>query len=207
MPAACGCAPEAVATDGRLDVCTFDRGSFWHALKYLGFVAIGQHRVLADCSLSRIERVRIESDSRVPYQLDGDPGGVLPLEIEVLPGRLTLAAPYSRLLALGLEPATPQRPAGAQLGAKQSCHDRPLPRRPRPAAAGDRRPLRAGNARAGAVDCRRAAADRRAARNPTGLQSLVRQSQPHQPPARFAGRGWTRGWRFSRRCGGPRGCR
>ncbi len=106
-------APEAVATDGQLDVCTFDRGSFWHALKYLGFVAIGQHRALADCSLARVQRMRIESNARVPYQLDGDPGGFLPLEIEVLPGRLTLAAPYSRLLALGLEPSSHQRRAGA----------------------------------------------------------------------------------------------
>jgi diacylglycerol kinase (ATP) len=37
--------------------------------------------------------VRIESDVPVPYQLDGDPGGYLPLEIEVLPNRLTLIVP------------------------------------------------------------------------------------------------------------------
>jgi diacylglycerol kinase family enzyme len=29
----------------------------------------------------------------VPYQLDGDPGGFLPLDIEVLPERLTLWVP------------------------------------------------------------------------------------------------------------------
>ena len=110
-------APDAVATDGLLDVCTFDRGSFWHALKYLGFVAIGQHRVLADCTIARAQRIRIESDARVPYQLDGDPGGLLPLDIEILPGRLTLAAPYSRLLALGLE-SSPHHPRRSPLGAE-----------------------------------------------------------------------------------------
>ena len=37
--------------------------------------------------------IRIESDVDVPYQMDGDPGGVLPVEIEVLPQRVTLVAP------------------------------------------------------------------------------------------------------------------
>jgi diacylglycerol kinase family enzyme len=35
----------------------------------------------------------VDSEEEVPYQLDGDPGGVLPLEIEALPGRLTLVVP------------------------------------------------------------------------------------------------------------------
>jgi diacylglycerol kinase family enzyme len=33
---------------------------------------------------------RLEADEPVPYQVDGDPGGHLPLEIKVLPQRLTL---------------------------------------------------------------------------------------------------------------------
>ena len=99
-------APDAVGTDGMLDVCTFGQGSLWHGLKYLGFVAIGQHKVLADCTTARVRRVRIESTEEVRYQLDGDPGGFLPLEIEVLPERMTLVAPYSRLLALGLKGAS-----------------------------------------------------------------------------------------------------
>ena len=33
--------------------------------------------------------ILIESDESVPYQLDGDPGGELPVRIRVLPGRLT----------------------------------------------------------------------------------------------------------------------
>ena len=37
-------------------------------------------------------RLRITAEEETPYQLDGDPGGVLPVEIEVLPGRLTLLA-------------------------------------------------------------------------------------------------------------------
>jgi diacylglycerol kinase (ATP) len=86
-------APEAVGTDGVLDVCTFDHGSLWNGLKYLGFVKLGLHRALRDCQMTRAVRLRVESELPVSYQLDGDPGGLLPVDIQVLPERLTLVAP------------------------------------------------------------------------------------------------------------------
>jgi diacylglycerol kinase family enzyme len=105
-------APEAVGTDGLLDVSTFGNGSFWHFLRYLGYVALGRQRVLPDYQAALVTRVRIESDKPVPYQLDGDPGGFLPLDIEVLPERMTLLAPLSRLHELGLQSGA-QPSAGA----------------------------------------------------------------------------------------------
>jgi diacylglycerol kinase family enzyme len=96
-------APRAVGGDGQLDLCTFRQGSFWHGLRYLSYLWLGQHHALPDYQTSRITRVRIESERQVPYQLDGDPGGYLPLDIEVLPARLTVVAPPERLAALGLE--------------------------------------------------------------------------------------------------------
>jgi diacylglycerol kinase (ATP) len=86
-------APQADGSDGLLDVCGFRRGSLWHGLRYAAAVALGQHQRLADCTTARVRRLRITSDAEVRYQLDGDPGGVLPLEIEVLPGRLTMVVP------------------------------------------------------------------------------------------------------------------
>lgn len=106
-------APDAVGTDGLLDVCTFGSGSFWHALRYLSYVKLRRHRELPDFKSSLAARVRIESDEPVPYQLDGDPGGFLPLSIEVLPQRWTLVAPLERLVALGLDSAQPSS-AGAR---------------------------------------------------------------------------------------------
>lgn len=85
-----GIVPEAVATDGLLDVSTFRRGGLWTGLRYLWSVVRGRLRRCADCRMWRTRRVRIESDEPVPYQLDGDAGGTLPLEIEILPERLTL---------------------------------------------------------------------------------------------------------------------
>lgn len=106
-------APEAVGSDGLLNVCTFHNGSFWHALRYLGYVAARRHRTLPDYKSALVTRVRIESDEPVPYQLDGEPGGCLPLVIEVLAERLTLLAPAARILALGLQPVARPR-AGAR---------------------------------------------------------------------------------------------
>ena len=88
-------APDASATDGLLDVCTFRNGSLWTGLTYLGGVMFGQHQGMVDFVRIKTSRLRIEPVSRegemlVPYQLDGDPGGQLPVEISVLPKRLRL---------------------------------------------------------------------------------------------------------------------
>jgi diacylglycerol kinase family enzyme len=89
--------PGADGGDGLLDVCTFKRGNLWNGLMYLGGVWLGQHRSWRDFKTVRTTRVRIEADAPdVPYQLDGDPGGVLPVEVEVLPGRITVLAPPNR---------------------------------------------------------------------------------------------------------------
>jgi diacylglycerol kinase family enzyme len=82
--------PEASGTDGLLDVCTFKEGSLWHGLMYLGGVMLGQHEGMHDFVRVRTQRLRIEAAPPAPYQLDGDPGGELPVEIRVVPGRLAL---------------------------------------------------------------------------------------------------------------------
>lgn len=81
-------APSASGTDGLLDVCTFKEGSLWSALIYLGELMLGQHETMEDFTHAQAAELRVESDSPVPYQLDGDPGGELPLALRSLPGRL-----------------------------------------------------------------------------------------------------------------------
>lgn len=88
-------APEADARDGQLDVCTFGGGSIWHGLRYLAAVLRHRHGALADCTIRRAQRLEVTCDKKVPYQLDGDPGGFLPLKLEVLPDRLTMIVPRS----------------------------------------------------------------------------------------------------------------
>ena len=87
-------APTAVGTDGLLDLCTFARGSLWSGLRYAAAAQFGgRHRAMADCVIRRARRLRITADAPVAYQLDGDPAGFLPVEIEVLRGRLTAVVP------------------------------------------------------------------------------------------------------------------
>ena len=76
--------------DGQLDVCCFRRGQWWNGLRYLAGVLLGGHRVWRDVHVEQSTWLRFEADEPVPYQLDGDPGGELPLEIRVLPGRVTI---------------------------------------------------------------------------------------------------------------------
>jgi diacylglycerol kinase family enzyme len=63
---------------------------------YLGAVITGQHQSWDDCVTMRTARVLIESEAQVPFQLDGDPGGMLPADIRVLPGRLNLVVARER---------------------------------------------------------------------------------------------------------------
>jgi diacylglycerol kinase family enzyme len=81
-------APGASGSDGLLDICTFKEGSLWSGLLYLGEVMFGQHQLLEDFTQVQAAELRVEAESPVPYQLDGDPGGELPLVVRSLPGRL-----------------------------------------------------------------------------------------------------------------------
>jgi len=88
----------AEGTDGLLDVCTLERGSAWHGLRYLLAAQGRLQRRLRDCRVGLVTRLRITAERPVAYQLDGDPGGWLPLEIQVLPRRVTLIVPKGHRL-------------------------------------------------------------------------------------------------------------
>jgi len=81
-------APMADGTDGMLDLCTFRHGGLLSGLKYLAAVVRGRHRESADFVGWSGPRLQIEADRPVPYELDGDPGGLLPLTINVVPRRM-----------------------------------------------------------------------------------------------------------------------
>lgn len=93
--------PQAVPDDGLLDLCVLGHGSCWAVARYAVFAQLGRLGKLPDCRIDRGSRFRITADRPVSYQLDGDPGGVLPVEVEVLPRRLTLLVPRSYSVAGG----------------------------------------------------------------------------------------------------------
>jgi diacylglycerol kinase family enzyme len=96
-------APDASAADGQLDVCTFERGKMWSVLRYLWHVQRRAHSGLADTVMLHSRRFRLEphDSASIPYQLDGDYGGLLPVEVEVLPGDLRLLVSRDAAQRLG----------------------------------------------------------------------------------------------------------
>jgi diacylglycerol kinase (ATP) len=94
--------PQADPLDGKLDVCTFKQSGRILGMNYLLKLWRGAHQQSPDFQHSLARKITIDAplDSsgkaiEVPFQLDGDPGGVLPLEVEILPARLKLIVPES----------------------------------------------------------------------------------------------------------------
>jgi diacylglycerol kinase family enzyme len=96
-------APDASAADGQLDVCTFERGNVWSVLRYLWHVRRGAHTALTDTVTMRGRRFRLEAHDSlsIAYQVDGDYGGTLPVDVEVLPGELRLLVAPAVAQSLG----------------------------------------------------------------------------------------------------------
>ncbi len=86
-------APGARADDGLLDLWVFRRPGRWHLLRYFGAVVLGKRKHLRDIQHRRVRRVHLSSRRPVPLQTDGDPAGMLPATIQVIPGALRLLAP------------------------------------------------------------------------------------------------------------------
>lgn len=82
--------PQANPLDGQLDIAAFSGSGRLRGLWYLLWIALRRHVFCRDYCATTARWVRIESAAEVGYQIDGDFGGVLPLEIEVQPGRVRL---------------------------------------------------------------------------------------------------------------------
>ncbi|MBM4092752.1 MAG: hypothetical protein FJ276_25590 [Planctomycetes bacterium] len=94
-------APGAAPTDGLLDVCALEYGTFWGGIRYLVGILRGKHLGWSDCTLLRTRRLSVESADGVPYQLDGDPAGLLPVEIVAVPGRVRMVVAESWAIRQG----------------------------------------------------------------------------------------------------------
>lgn len=81
-------APDATAEDGMLDWVVFEKPGVWNVGRYLWALCRGKHLKLPDVRHGRAQSVRISSDGEVPVQADGDPMGMTPVEMDVLPGAL-----------------------------------------------------------------------------------------------------------------------
>lgn len=86
-------AASAVGNDGLLDVRLFERPSRGALVKYVWNIWRGKHERLPDVRSLRGRSIRLESETPVPLQVDGDPAGFTPANIRVLENAVTVIAP------------------------------------------------------------------------------------------------------------------
>ena len=87
----------AVANDGQFVVTLMQRGSAFHMIRYAWKLLRGTHDRAADVHVATASRVRIvaadPAAGQIPLQVDGDPAGAVPVEIECLPSSLVVFVP------------------------------------------------------------------------------------------------------------------
>lgn len=85
--------PTARPDDQQLDIRAFDHRSPFQLLRDFGNVLLHRQRVPSEVLATRGTIVRIESGEPLPVQADGDPVGMTPVTIRILPGAATLFVP------------------------------------------------------------------------------------------------------------------
>jgi diacylglycerol kinase (ATP) len=91
-------APTARGDDGWLDLKAFPKGNFWHGLTIFFSVLLRRDERWAHSRHVLGKVFELTSRESVPYQIDGDVGGELPLRVEILPAYLELIAPRELVL-------------------------------------------------------------------------------------------------------------
>lgn len=86
-------ASQADGHDGLLDVRICDWSSRWNLLNLVWRAWWGGWEKSSQVTSCRCRRIRIESDTPVPVQVDGDPCGETPVELEILPDVLEVFTP------------------------------------------------------------------------------------------------------------------
>jgi diacylglycerol kinase family enzyme len=87
--------PAAAADDGRLDWVMLERPGLVPLLGYCWSAYRGRHLRRVDVSTGQAARLRLTAATPAPVQLDGDPWGTTPVDVEVVPRALTVIASAS----------------------------------------------------------------------------------------------------------------
>lgn len=86
-------APAADPGDGRMDACLFSLDRTGDPFRSVLLAAGGWHAGRPGIRCGQGARFRLDAEGdEVPLQLDGDPAGTLPVEIDLLPGALRVLA-------------------------------------------------------------------------------------------------------------------
>jgi len=82
-------------SDGLIDVLLFRNQSPWDLLRYMHAILIGQHAGLEDVEYFQTSSLRVESEEPVPFELDGEMAGYIPLTFGLERDVLRVLAPLS----------------------------------------------------------------------------------------------------------------
>jgi diacylglycerol kinase family enzyme len=86
--------PDADGTDGWLDLTVFKCRNQWQLLEHSARTLFDRAQEGPRITRRKCRRVRVSSDhSDIPVQLDGDPGPVLPIDIEIMPAAAKILIP------------------------------------------------------------------------------------------------------------------
>jgi YegS/Rv2252/BmrU family lipid kinase len=80
-------------SDGLLDVLVFKNQSPWDLFRYMHAILVGQHAQLKDVEYFQSSTLNLHSEEPVPYELDGEMVGYLPLRVTLDRGALSVLAP------------------------------------------------------------------------------------------------------------------
>jgi len=87
-------ASKAKIDDGYLDVCIYKKGGAFNTMRYFySGLLLNKLDTFPDVEFIRAKKINIASSEKVPGQMDGEPFGFTPAEIEVVPQILPMIAP------------------------------------------------------------------------------------------------------------------
>ncbi len=86
-------APEAAATDGKLDVWIFHGSGLWTKLAHLAAFLTRRHAGAPNVDQARARRVVIRTRRPLPVELDGEPWGHTPMTFQVVPSAVQIWTP------------------------------------------------------------------------------------------------------------------
>lgn len=85
---------EADFGDGFLDICIYKCASRWHLLKHSVMTIFKRHVSGSDVIYRKGKKIIVSSKlSDIPTQIDGDPGPILPVKINVIPRAVNVIVP------------------------------------------------------------------------------------------------------------------
>ncbi len=84
-------APDAVPTDGYLNLVVYKKRGIFPTFKYFIATVIEQHHRLGDIEFRKVKLVRIQGDA--PYHIDSEPLGHLPVDVRVVERAVTVKVP------------------------------------------------------------------------------------------------------------------